>query len=140
VGFVVILVQGGLVGRLTRRFGVRHVATTGSLLMGAALALLPFSASLAVMLALLGLAAAGQALTSPTLSTLVSQGGTAEEHGTLLGVSQSLAAAARAVSPLAAGALYDRHPAAPYVCGGLLALVASLLVAGPGEPWSRDSG
>jgi DHA1 family tetracycline resistance protein-like MFS transporter len=134
VGFVVILVQGGLVGRITRRFGVRPVATAGSLLMGAALAVLPFSASLAAMLGLLGLAAAGQALTSPTLSTLVSQGGTIEEHGTLLGVSQSLAAAARAVSPLLAGALYDRHPAAPYVWGGLLAFVASLLVAGRSEP------
>jgi len=134
VGFVVIVVQGGLIGRLTRHFGVKRVATAGGLLMGTALATLPWTLSLTSMLVVLGLVAAGQALTSPTLSTLVSQGGSVEEHGTLLGVSQSLGAAARAIGPLVAGALYARHPAAPYFCGGLLAVLAGLLVAGQGEP------
>lgn len=133
VGLVVIGVQGGLIGRLTRAFGVRRVAIAGEILMAAALASLPFSGSAAWMLAALGLASAGQAMCSPTLSTLLSQGGTPDDHGTLLGAGQSLAAAARATSPLLAGMLYDLRPEAPYVVSGALAALAGGLVFGSRE-------
>jgi DHA1 family tetracycline resistance protein-like MFS transporter len=133
VGLVVIGVQGGLIGRLTRAFGVRRVAVAGEFLMGASLLSLPFSGSAAAMLAVLGLASAGQAMCSPTLSTLVSHAGTPADHGTLLGAGQSLAAAARAASPLLAGALYDAQPAAPYVLSGVLAALAGVLVLASSE-------
>jgi DHA1 family tetracycline resistance protein-like MFS transporter len=133
VGVVVIVVQGGLIGRLTKALGVRRVAVAGELLMGAALLALPLSPSAGAMLAVLGLVAAGQAMCSPTLSTLVSRAGTSEDHGTLLGAGQSLAAAARAASPLLAGALYDAQPAAPYVLSGLLAALAGALVLSSSE-------
>lgn len=128
VGIVVIVVQGGLIGRLSQAFGVRRVAIAGELLLGAALVGLPLSPSLASMLGVLGCAAAGQALCSPTLSTLVSHGGTPNDHGTLLGAGQSLSAAARAVSPLLAGALYDLRPGAPYYVSGMLAALAGALL------------
>ena len=128
VGLIVIGVQGGLIGRMTRAFGVRHVAIAGEILMGAALLCLPFSSSAAWMLAALGLASAGQAMCSPTLSTLLSQGGTPDDHGTLLGAGQSLAAAARATSPLLAGLLYDLQPESPYMVSGALAALAGGLV------------
>ncbi|RMH18567.1 MAG: MFS transporter [Acidobacteria bacterium] len=127
-GLVMIAVQGGLVGRLTRRFGVRPVAVCGGLLMAAALAALPFGPTLAATLAVLGALAAGQGLAVPSLTTLVSQLSDRDEQGTVLGVSQSLASAARASGPLAAGALYDLHLAAPYLLGGVLALLAAGLI------------
>lgn len=129
VGVVVILVQGGLIGRLTRRFGVRPVAVAGGGLMGLALLLLPFAPGLASCLVALGLLAAGQGLSSPSLSTLISVAGGTAEQGSVLGLGQSLAAAARATGPLLAGALYDLHLAAPYLVSGGLALLAGGLVA-----------
>ena len=130
LGVVVIVIQGGVVGRLSRRIGERPVALTGAALMGAALAALPASPRLPVLLVLLGLVATGQGLASPALSTLVSHASEGAEHGALLGASQSLAALARALGPVIAGQLYDLHAAAPYVTAGALSLVAGALLRG----------
>lgn len=129
VGVVVIVVQGGLIGRLTRRFGVRPVAMAGGGLMGLSLALLPFAPGLASTLVVMGMLAAAQGLSSPSLSTLISTAGGSGEQGSVLGLGQSLAAFARAGGPLVAGALYDLHLAAPYLLAGALALAAGGLVA-----------
>jgi len=61
LGVVVIAIQGGVVGRLSRRLGERAVAILGAGLMGLALAVLPAAPRLVVLLVLLGLVAAGQA-------------------------------------------------------------------------------
>jgi len=128
LGVVVIVIQGGVVGRLSRRLGERAVAITGAGLMGVALAALPAAPTLLVLLVLLGLVATGQGLASPTLSTLVSHASEGAEHGALLGASQSLAALARALGPVVAGQLYDLHAAAPYVSAGALSLFAAALL------------
>ena len=133
VGVVMILVQGGLIGPLTRRFGVGKVAVTGCLLMGLALAALPLAPSLPLVIAALGGLAAAQGLCSPTLSTLTSRLARENEQGAVLGVSQSLSAAARAFAPLAAGRLYDLMPSSPYFLGGALAVLAGVLLAGLGD-------
>ena len=133
VGVVIIAVQGGLIGRVTRRFGVRRVAAAGGLAMGLSLAALPFVPSLGLAILALGGLAAGQGLASPTLSTLVSQESGADEQGANLGLAQSLSAAARAMGPLVAGALYDASLALPYLLGGAMALAAGALVAGAGS-------
>jgi MFS family permease len=129
VGVIVIIVQGGLIGRLTRRFGVRPVAVAGGALMGVALLTLPFCPSLTTTLAALGFLAGGQGLSSPSLSTLISELSAGGEQGSVLGLGQSLAAAARAAGPLVAGALYDLRHAAPYLLAGGLAALAGGLVA-----------
>jgi len=129
VGVVMIAVQGGLIGPLTRRFGIRAVAVAGGLLMGAALGVLPWCPSLFWAIAVLGGLAAGQGLSVPTHATLISHAGGDAEQGALLGLRQSFAAAARAVGPVAAGALYDLHIASPFLTGGALAALAGLLVA-----------
>jgi len=128
VGVVMVIVQGGLVGRLALRFGERAVATTGTLLMAASLAALPLASSLAAAAGVLAGLAAGQGLTTPMLSTLLSRATDADEQGGTLGLGQSLAAAARAVGPIGAGWLYDRATGAPYAAGAALMVVAALLV------------
>jgi len=140
LGVVVIAVQGGMVGRLSKRFGERRVATAGAGLMGLALAALPAAPRLLVLLALLGLVAAGQGFSSPALATLVSHASEGAEHGALLGVSQSLAAGARAVGPVIAGQLYDMHAAAPYVTAGALSLLAAVLLRAAPVPAEHQAG
>jgi DHA1 family tetracycline resistance protein-like MFS transporter len=128
VGIVIVIVQGGLVGRLAPRFGERALATVGALVMAGSLAALPFVPSFGIALAALGGLAVGQGLMSPLLATLLSRSSGADEQGGLLGLGQSLAAAARAVGPLAAGWLYDRGVEIPYVIAAALMLVAAALV------------
>jgi len=128
VGVVMIIVQGGLVGRLSERFGVRRLAIAGGLGMGLSLASVPFTPSLGWAVAALGVLAAAQGLSTPSLATLISRRSREHEQGSVLGAGQSLAAAARAVAPLVAGAAYDAHMAAPFLLGGALAAAAGILL------------
>ena len=96
--------------------------------MAVGLGALPLAPSLTVALVGLGLMAAGQGLTSPMLSTLLSRAADEDEQGGTLGLGQSLAAAARAVGPLGAGWLYDRAMGAPYAAAAAVMVLAAFLV------------
>ena len=128
VGVVMVIVQGGLVGRLAPRFGERALATAGALIMAASLGALPFVPSFGIALVVLAALAVGQGLTTPMLATLLSRATDADEQGGTLGLGQSLAAAARAVGPIGAGWLYDRAAAAPYAVAAAVMALAALLV------------
>ena len=129
VGVVMVVVQGGLVGRLAPRFGERALATAGALIMAASLAALPLVHTLGAALGVLAGLAVGQGLTTPMLSTLLSRATDADEQGGTLGLGQSLAAAARAVGPIGAGWLYDRSVAAPYAVSAAVMVLAAFLVS-----------
>jgi len=124
----VVAVQGGLIAPLTRRFGVRSVGAAGGLLMGLGLTSVAVSPSLTLAVLALGVLAAGQGLCVPSHSTLISQMADTAEQGSILGARQSCGAAARALGPVVAGALYDLHMSYPYLLGGFLAVVAGLLI------------
>ena len=83
-------------------------------------------------------AAAGQALTTPSVTSLLSRSTAADEQGGTLGLGASSAAAARAVGPIAAGWAFDHSPALPYLFGavllGLAALLLGSLAAGEDAP------
>ncbi len=125
VSIVTVVVQGGLIGRLSRRFGVAVVARCGALLMGLSLLGLALAGELWLALVAVGVLAIGQGLTSPSLPTLASLASGGEEQGAILGLRQAAGAAARAIGPLVAGAGFDFLPRLPYVLGGSLALAAA---------------
>ncbi len=137
-GVVQVVVQGGLIGRLVRTFGERRVAVAGCLLTATGLAALPFAPGLAGSYAVLGILAAGMGCTTPSLSTLLSRASSASEQGGVLGVGQSMGALARAAAPLAAGALWDRAPSAPYLVAAVCAVCAALLAFASGSPVSVE--
>jgi DHA1 family tetracycline resistance protein-like MFS transporter len=128
VGVVMAIVQGGLVGRLADRFGDRSVAVAGAVLLGAGLAVLPFSPQWITYVAL-GVVAVGQGLLTTTSAALISSTG-GPERGQSFGAGQSASAAARAIGPLVGGAVYDAGAALPYVGGAALCLLAALLLVG----------
>lgn len=134
VGVVLIIIQGGVIWPLSRRLGSRRVARLGCVLMAVALAVLPLAPSLVLAVAALGCLAAGQGLTSPSLASIMSNLASDDDQGSVLGVSQSLSAGARAFAPVLAGGLYDFEIAAPYFVGALLALMAAFLISGVDDP------
>jgi multidrug resistance protein len=108
VGVISAIIQGGLIGRLVKKFGESTLVIVGGLLFTACLVAIPFVTPASGLIAILMLGAVtsiGQALTAPSLSSLASKSATAGEQGVVLGVTQSVASLARAVGPSLAAAL-----------------------------------
>jgi MFS family permease len=128
IGVVVTLVQGGLIGPLTRRFGERVLLVVGLLLQAVALAALPFAGGLMGLLAACLPLAAGSGLTTPALTSLLSRSARAEDQGGTLGIGQSAAALGRIVGPISATKAYEAlSVGAPYVGGAAIMLLSALI-------------
>jgi MFS transporter, DHA1 family, tetracycline resistance protein len=129
VGLVLVAVQAGLIGPATRAFGSRKVLVTGMVVVGGGLMLLSFATVWAVLIVSLVLLAFGQGIASPSLTALVAQAAPPDRRGEALGYQQSAGAMARIVGPIVAGLLFDHVGyGAPYMVGGILTVVAVLLV------------
>lgn len=129
-GVIIAVVQGGLVGRISRRWGEKNTALAGMFAIAAGLAILPHTPGLLFMLAAAGVLAAGQGLFMPAISSLVSKTAGAGEQGAVLGLNQALASLARAAGPLAAGYLFDLNHFLPYWSGAAFAFMAFLILRG----------
>jgi multidrug resistance protein len=137
VGFIVVLMQGGLVGQLVKRFGERTLLIAGLVMLAAGLALLPWSTSLAFILVALGIVSAGNGAVTPTTSALLSLASPHEAQGETLGFAQGIASLGRIVGPLVAGGMYSLvGPGAPFLIGSILTILA-ILIALPSMPISR---
>lgn len=134
IGVVVALVQGGLIGPLTDRFGEYRLALAGATIQFVSLTLVPFSlawsfvpsvgsvTSSGVALALVSTPLAfGNALTNVSLNALVSLNATAGAQGGVFGLTQSASSLARTFGPAVAGLLYVAVAYwSPFVVAGLL--------------------
>jgi DHA1 family tetracycline resistance protein-like MFS transporter len=111
VGIVSAVIQGGLIGKLVKRFGEPALVIVGALLFCASLFITPFvtvGMGVAGILLIGATSSIGNALMAPALSSLGSKSASAEDQGSVLGVMQSVASLARAVGPtLAAGLIYS---------------------------------
>jgi multidrug resistance protein len=130
VGVIIVIMQGGLVGRLVRRFGERGVQIAGLALLAVGLAVLPFSGTLALLLMALALLSIGDGAVTPTNNALLSLAAPADAQGETLGLSQGIAGLGRMVGPLLAGWLFGVGIGLPFFVAAALTLVA-LLVALP---------
>lgn len=125
VGVVLVVVQGGLLGRLVKSFGDRRLIGGGIALMALGLLLLPLPPSAAWLLLPLGLLAAGSGVHNPSLVALLSRLSAAGTQGETIGVSRSAGALARVAGPLAGTWLFGAAGAAsPFWTAGGLMLVA----------------
>jgi len=128
MGFVSALLQGGLIGRLAKKFGEARLLPFGFLVMSVSLVAAPFAPDAFLFsISLLGIAT-GMGIVSPCLSSLTSKGAPASERGAVMGVYQSGSSLARVLGPPAAGLLYDKvSPGSPMLVSGALVLVGFLI-------------
>jgi predicted MFS family arabinose efflux permease len=126
IGALAVVVQGGLIGPLTRRFGEARLLVAGLALQAVTFAALPFTSTTAGMLAVLGPMSVGNGMAQPSLSALLSRMARRDDQGGTLGIGESASALGRIVGP-EAGTYGYAHvaPAFPYVAGGLLMAVAA---------------
>jgi DHA1 family tetracycline resistance protein-like MFS transporter len=136
VGVVLVIVQGGLLGRLVRRFGERRLILSGIVLMALGLALLPLTPAfpaglplvwtrLWLVLASLFLLAVGQGVHNPSTTGLLSRLAGQESQGSTIGLSRSFGALARILGPSAGTWIFGFAGAGwPFWTAGGLMLVA----------------
>ena len=123
------IVQGGLVGRLARRFGEQKLVVVGVLIAAVAGGALPFADSINQLLAALAVLAVGHGLAAPSLSALTSGLVPADEVGGVMGVYQGVSSLARIVGPFWAEWAYGSLGfASPYLSAAA-AYAAAMLVA-----------
>jgi MFS family permease len=125
VGMAVLMggIQGGGMKALAARTSERRLARGGSLVLGAAIACVPFAPTVAILLVPLAFSAIGRAVLQPSLMSLVSIEARPEHRGVVLGTFQSAASLGRVLGPVAAGLLYDAEMGAPFWFASLLLLV-----------------
>lgn len=125
IGLAMSVVQGALIGPLTKRFGSVALLRTGLALVATGLLVLGGAAVWVVLGAALLLIVVGSGVTNPSLTTLVADSAPADRRGEVLGFQQSAGALARVVGPPLAGLSFDHVGiGAPYSLGALVFLVA----------------
>ncbi len=130
VGIILVIVQGGLLGRLVKRFGERSLILWGIVLMAVGLAILPLS-QFWILLLSLGLLAVGQGMHNPSSLGLLSRLTDESAQGSTIGLSRSFGALARALGPAAGTFLFGAVGAAsPFWAAGALMVVALFIALG----------
>ncbi|MFL6196397.1 MAG: MFS transporter [Thermoanaerobaculia bacterium] len=133
VGVVLVIVQGGLLGRLVKRFGERRLILAGIVLMALGLALLPLTpasspaiwANLWLLFISLFLLAAGQGVHNPSSLGLLSRLTDEGSQGGTIGLSRSFGALARILGPPAGTWIFSSAGSGwPFWTAGGLMLVA----------------
>jgi DHA1 family tetracycline resistance protein-like MFS transporter len=128
VGLCSAVMQGGLIGRLTKRFGEEKLLISGLAAIAAGLLILPLSRDLPLLLLATSGLALGMGAMQPSLNSLISRRAGVGEQGEVLGVAQSVGSLSRVLGPLLAGALFAGFGRnSPYFCGMILVATAALI-------------
>ena len=131
VGVIIVIMQGGLIGRLVKRFGEKRMLTSGLLILAIGLALLAWSQFIALLFIALGLLSIGEGAVTPTISSLLSLASSGETQGETLGFAQGAAGLGRILGPLLGGGVFAAGSAIiPFFMGAGL-VILSLVLALP---------
>jgi DHA1 family tetracycline resistance protein-like MFS transporter len=137
-GFLGIILQGGLIGRLVKKFGEARLIVAGFLAAAIAYGFLGFVYTVPMLIVTATISSFGNGLLRPTITSRITQSVGRHEQGVALGISQSLASIAMVLAPPTGGALIDHLWLAPWalVCAGVAAI--GLLVAASRSTWSTN--
>lgn len=126
-GLVAALIQGGIIGRLVKRFGEAQLIFGSLLVVAVSLVLIPFAPHFAALLIGLGIFSAGSGINRAPTMGMISIHSPADEQGATLGVAQSAGTVARILGPIFATGLYAIQAPLPYLIAGGVAFAAALV-------------
>jgi MFS transporter, DHA1 family, tetracycline resistance protein len=126
-GGVSFLVQAGLAGPLSQKFGEAKVLFSVLIILCFGLFLIPFSNSLPLLLGSLAIVSSSSSLCRPMINSLLSQSAGAKGQGKILGFAESVGILAKVVSPIWVGFLFGSFgPSWPFWSGTVVMFVASI--------------
>jgi DHA1 family tetracycline resistance protein-like MFS transporter len=125
IGVMLVLVQGGIVGRAVRRFGEARVAPFGAFAMMIGIGMIPWCSTVWLVLVSGAMIVLGYGLGGPSLNGLISRNAPDHIQGAVLGASQSAQSLCRVFGPITAGALFAAFGLdMPYHVSGVILAVA----------------
>ncbi len=107
VGIIAALIQGGLVGKLVKKFGETNLVIQGAAALALGMLSIPFANSLLTLLGAMVVVAYGFSIITPSLNSLVSLQVGPDEQGGVMGVGRSATTLARVIGPAWAGLLFS---------------------------------
>jgi DHA1 family tetracycline resistance protein-like MFS transporter len=107
LGLLGIILQGGLIGSLVKKFGEVGLIRVGFFCAMAGLAALGFAYGIAPMLIVTAVASSGMGVIRPAVTSLITQRAARSEQGVVLGLTQSLNSFSQIAAPALAGLLID---------------------------------
>ena len=132
VGFLGILLQGGLVARLANRFGEAKLAKAGFVSLAIGYLGLGLASTIPELLIVATISSFGTGVLRPALTSLITQRTGRHEQGVVLGLNQSLMSISAIFAPILAGELIGRGWLAEWAwAAGLVGLVGFLIVTPP---------
>jgi MFS family permease len=146
IGFTLMLVQGGIVRRVSGRIPEGTMAALGALLEIVGFTLLVYVTdhySLATFLGALAVIVSGFACITPSLNALISRRSDPAQQGSVLGLAQSVSALARILGPMTGIPLFKLGASLPFwTASGLMAvgLVLVLVAARRGHDFAPAAG
>jgi len=128
IGFIMVLTQGGLIGRLSKKYGESRLISAGCVIVALGLFLTPLTQMTTVLYLACALLAIGSGITTPSNQSMISKLSPAEEVGGVMGVGQSLSTLGRILGPVVGGAAFQYlGMSSPYVIGAAFMLTAFAL-------------
>ena len=129
IGVIGAVVQGGAIGKLTKKYGEHVLALAGLVFMFAGFVGLSFAFDLATTLMACAMLSIGSGLFNPSISSLVSQEAAETERGAVMGAYQSATALSRIVGPAFSGLVFTSVGAiAPFIVAAALIVPALVLM------------
>jgi MFS family permease len=136
-GFLGILLQGGLIGRLVKRYGEARLARVAFGAATVSYGLLGFVSRVPQLVGVATLSSFGTGTLRPTLTAEITQQSDRREQGVVLGITQSLMSVAQITAPIIGTFLIGRGQLAAWALVAALSTAIGLalsLSAGAGAP------
>ncbi|WP_082683483.1 MFS transporter [Fictibacillus sp. FJAT-27399] len=126
MGFAGALVQGGLVGRLTKKFGEGKVIQAGIVISAAGFGLILLVHNFTTAAIYLSIFGIGNGVIRPSVSALLTKTSTSG-HGSVTGLLSSFDSLGRIIGPPLGGWLFSVAAGLPYISGIILSIIALVL-------------
>ncbi|HYE31421.1 MAG TPA: MFS transporter [Methylomirabilota bacterium] len=126
-GLISAFIQGGMIGRLVKKFGERKLIAWSLVIIGLGMVSLPLVKSAPGLLIGLAVFAGASGVNRPPTFGLISNMTEANEQGATLGVAQSAGSLARILAPIFAASLYDVRGPLPYLICAVIAVLTGIV-------------
>jgi len=146
VGFLVVLVQGGLIGRLTARWNEKQLIFASTILLTFSFVAWALTPSLPVLLVVLIPMSLGTGIMNTVINSALTKSVYPEEVGGTLGLAASLESFSRVIAPSLGGALLGQIGAwspgllGAVIMGWLISFAYRRLIANPDPPLPTRGG
>ncbi len=130
VGFISVIVQGGMLPKLSKRFGDHKLMVFGHIASFIGVFFIPFipqDSMFSIGLVILLFFAIGTSLVNPLNISMISLYSYKQKQGQIMGFAQSVNALARIMGPFSGSILYGIDHRFPYILAGALTVIGTVI-------------